>query len=135
MTELEGQFEIYANSKIRREKQKDDLVLSYSIPEIKVMQNGTDVSAFSDLNVDNPVDIELRGFNDLSDESPVLIIAQYKEGRLLFVELADDAAGDCTEPGKELKKSFEVKEGADNIKVMYMNSNNIKPFVASYEIK
>ena len=134
MSEFEGQFEVYANSKMRKDKQKEDMVFSYSIPEIKVMQNGIDLSEMSGLQTSEPVDVELRGFGDLTDEAPVLVIAQYSEGRLLFVELDKEAIGDCTEPGNEIKKSFEVKEGADSIKVMYMNISNVKPFVASYEI-
>ena len=134
MSEFEGQFEVYANSKQRREKYEEDLLFAYSIPEIKVMQNGTDIFAMSDLDVTVPVDVELRGFSDLSDESPALIIAQYKGDRLLYVEVVNDAAADCTEPGNEIKKSFEVKAEVDNIKVMYMNISNAKPFIASYDI-
>lgn len=135
MTELKGQFSVYANSKQREEKQMQDLVLSYLIPEIKVMQSDVDVSLMSELNTTLPVDVELRGFSDLTDENPALVIAQYSGDRLVFVELVKEAAGDCTEPGSEIKKSFTVKDGADNIKVMYMNMSTAKPFVASYEIK
>jgi len=135
MTELKDSFDVYANSKLRREKQKEDLIFSYSIPEIKVMQDGMDVTSMSDLEASSSVDIELRGFSDLTGEKPALIIAQYGEGKLLFVELDEEAVGDCTLPGSEIKKSFEVKEGVDNIKVMYMNTSNVKPFVASYEIE
>ncbi len=135
MPELSGEFLVYANSKLRKQKQNEDLVLSYSIPEIKVMQDGADVFTMSDLNTAVPVDIELRGFTDLTDEKPALIIAQYSGGRLVFCELDADAVGDCRKPGQEIKKSFEVKTGVDSIKVMYMNVSNAKPFVASYEIK
>lgn len=135
MQELKGQFEVCANSKQRKEKQKEDLILSYTIPEIKVMQNGADVLGISDLEPSAYVDVELRGFNDLTDEEPALIIAQYSGGRLVFCELDSDAVGDCTKPGAEIKKSFEVKPGVDSIKVMYMNISKLKPYVASYEIK
>lgn len=135
MPELSGEFLVYANSKLRKDKQMEDLVLSYSVPEIKVMQNGEDVLKFSDLNTEEYVDIELRGFSDLTDEKPTLIIAQYSGGRLEFLELDDEAVGDCKKPGAEIKKSFEVKQGVDSIKVMYMNISKAKPFVASYEIK
>ncbi len=135
MPEILGQFEVYANSTMRREKKKNDLVLSYSVPEIKVMQSGVDVYAMSELNASNPVELELRGFVDLADEEPVLIIAQYKEGQLVSAQLDDKAIGDCTEVGNEIKKSFSVQNGVDKIKIMYMNINNMKPFVAAYEIK
>ena len=135
MPELTGQFDVYANSKLRKEKQMEDLVLSYSIPEIKVMQDGADVFKMDELNVSAPVNIELRGFRDLTDEKAVLIIAQYSGDRLLSTELDLEAVGDSTKPGAEIKKSFKVKNGADSVKVMYMNISNAKPFVAAYEIK
>ena len=135
MTELSGQFDVYANSKLREEKLKEDMVFAYSVPEIKVMQSEADVHRMSELNVSAPVDVELRGFNDLSDENAVLIIAQYSQNVLKFAEFDKEAVGDCTQPGSEIKKSFEVKDGTDKIKVMYINANNTKPFVAAYEIK
>ena len=135
MTELSGQFDVYANSKLREEKLKEDMVFAYSVPEIKVMQSGADVHRMSELNTSAPVDVELRGFNDLSDENAVLIIAQYSQNVLKFAEFDKEAVGDCTQPGSEIKKSFEVKDGTDKIKVMYINANNTKPFVAAYEIK
>lgn len=135
MLELAGQFEVYANSTMRKEKKMNDLVLSYAVPEIKVMQSGVDVNIMGDLNISNPVDIELRGFVNLADEEPVLIIAQYEDGQLVSAQLDDKAIGDCTEVGNEIKKSFNVLSGVDKIKIMYMNINNMKPFVAAYEIK
>jgi len=135
MPEFVGQFEVYANSKMRREKLMEDLIFSYSIPEIKVMQKGTDVYSISDIDLAADITVQLRGFEDLSNEKPVLIIAQYSGGKLVSAQLDDRAVGDCTKIGDEIEKSFTALDGIDKIKVMYMNINNIKPFVAAYEIK
>lgn len=134
LEELSGEFVVNANSKLREEKQKEDLVLSYSIPEIKVMQNNMDVFKMSDIDALNSVDVELRGFSDLKDEAPALIIAQYKGDRLLHCDIDNSAVGDSQKPGDEIRRSFNVLPGADSIKVMYMNISNAKPYVASYEI-
>lgn len=135
MPELKGQFEVNANSKMRKEKQMEDLVLSYVIPEIKIMQYGKDVFKFSELDTSESIDIELRGFSGLEDEAPALVIAQYADGRLVSASIDEDAWGDCTRPGDEIKMSFKTEAGVDSIKVMYMNISKAKPFIAAYEIE
>lgn len=130
---LEGEYQIYVNTKERRSKVIKDLVLSYSLPGITVTKNDQTVTDISLLSAgDRPV-VKLTGLNISSDSNAQLIVAQYSGGELINVKFTD-AAGTFTTLGSEFLSDFTVAAGADTIRIMYWYMDTLVPIIEQYTI-
>ncbi|MBO4898376.1 MAG: hypothetical protein J5590_08785 [Clostridia bacterium] len=130
---LQGEYQIYVNTKARRSKVIKDLVLSYSLPGLTVTKNEQAVTAMSQLSAgDRPV-ITLSGLDISQDSWAQLIVAQYSGDELINVSFTD-TVGSFTTLGSEFMKDFTVVNGADSIKVMYWYMDTLVPILEHYEI-
>ena len=129
-----GDYQIYVNSKSRRNKNIQDVVFTYSAAGIKLFKNNTEVTNLTQLSAGDTVNVKVGGTAVTGADIPKIIVTQYKDGKIVDVS-AVSAAGDASTAGNEIVKPFTVASGIDKIKVMYWKMGSLESIVESFEIQ
>lgn len=103
----------------------------YSEPTISVTQNDEEVTSISDVSSGDTLSVNLSGFVTSSGQSPVVLMAQYQDGCMIdFVQVE----AEFSDIKNEFTTEFTVMSGADCIKVMCWDMNELNPYSSYYEI-
>ena len=129
-----GDYQVYVNSKARRNKNIQDIVFTYSSAGIKLFKNGTEITGVAQLSAGDTVNVKVGGLVVNNVDNPKIIVAQYKNGEIADVS-AISATGDASVAGNEIVKQFTVINGVDKIKVMYWKLDSMVSMIESYEIQ
>lgn len=130
----DSDYQIYVNSKSRRNKNIQDIVFTYSTAGIKLFKNDTEVTSVSQLSAGDSVDVKVGGLVVTNADNPKILVAQYKDNKVEDVYTVS-ATGDASTVGNEIIKPFTFINGVDRIKVMYWKMNSMSSIIESYEIQ
>lgn len=129
-----GKYSYYMGTDLSDSFAKREFAYETYIPMIMVQKDGEDVTKMDGLITGDTLDVTLSGFDHEDGFLGMLAIAQYKEGRLLNVSSVN-VSQDSVLYGSEVKTDAEILDGADCVKVIFINKLTATPLIGAYVIK